>query len=103
MKAFRALLYIIILILCIVFVLQNAWLNEEHSVVYRLFTLTVGETAPFPIWGLVLGAFFGGYLLGWSVGRLDIISLKGNLRKTKRRLDQLDAAQAAPAATPPAK
>ena len=94
--AIRPLLSVIVILLAVSFVLQNAWMTAENSVSYRLFTYDFGSSPGFPIWGLVLGAFFIGYVLGWSVGRLDIMSLQGQVRKLKRRVAEFEASKVAP-------
>ncbi len=102
MRAFRPLFSVIVIILAVTFVLQNTWMTEENSVGYRLFTYDFGNTAAFPIWSLVLAAFFLGYLLGWSVGRLDIMSLRGQLKKSMRRIGDLESKTTVPIAYNPA-
>lgn len=101
MRAFRPLLLVIVVLLTVTFLLQNTWMNDEISVGYRLFMYDFGNTPSFPIWGLVLAAFFIGYVLGWSVGRIDIMSLRGQMRKLKRQRDDMEAAKAAPVAYNP--
>jgi uncharacterized integral membrane protein len=87
MKTLRPLLYIIALMLIVVFIFQNPWLWNQHTIAFKLFTLHVVSVAEIPIWVLLVSAFMLGYILAWTVGRYDAFVLRRQLRASRRQMD----------------
>lgn len=90
MKALRPLLLVLVFVLLMVFMFQNAWLHEMQSIRYDLpFLLPL--VADVPNWALVLTAFLIGYVLAWTVGRLDLFAQKNAARKSRKRTTELES------------
>ncbi len=91
MKALRALLTIVVFVLVIIFLFQNTWLQDSETLNYQLFTWRLVDLEV-PIWGVLLLAFFIGYVLAWVVGRLDIIGHKNTARRARKQVAELEKA-----------
>ncbi len=86
MRYVRPLIGVALLIVALVFVFENQWLWNSHTIEYRFFSWTLLSMQEVPIWALLLSAFALGFLVAWLLGRWDVFALQAELRRTHKQV-----------------